>query len=89
MGSESIEIRLYYVDRKPFFKLYPVRDLVGLYQGMVEAGIEVGLLVIRTGYFNAAQIIVPFIVGCLLHSFKIPVGYFRFHILLGSFTDVH
>ena len=26
MGSESIEIRLYYVDRKPFFKLYPVRE---------------------------------------------------------------
>ena len=25
-GSESIEIRLYYVDRKPFFKLYPVRE---------------------------------------------------------------
>ena len=34
-------------------------------QGMVEAGIEVGLLVIRTGYFNAAQIIVPFVVGHL------------------------
>ena len=51
---------------------------------MVEAGIEVGLLIIRTGYFNAAQIIIPFVVCCLLHSFKIPVGYFRFHILLGS-----
>ena len=58
-----------------------IRNLIGLNQCMIETSVEICFFIIRTVYFNTAQIVIPFIMGSSLHSFKIPGRNFCFQIL--------
>ena len=58
-----------------------IRNLIGLNQCMIETSVEICFFIIRTVYFNTAQIVIPFIKGSSLHSFKIPGRNFCFQIL--------
>ena len=80
-GIESTRSGFYYRISGIAIHTVNIRNLIGLNQCMIETSVEISFFIIRTVYFNTTQIVIPFIMGSSLHSFKIPGRNFCFQIL--------
>ena len=84
-GIEGFPVGLYNLIFGIAVHAVNVRNLVRLDECVIEAGIVIGLLVIRTCYLNTAQVFVPISFCCFASSFEIPSRHFGVHILAGTF----